>query len=78
MTATLATSGITVQATFSLEDDEDDPVDDAVDDALTVSADFFSDLSDFSVEEPLPESLVLDSVAFAGVAEELPLRLSVR
>jgi hypothetical protein len=69
---------MTIQATFSLEDD--DPADDAVDEVLTVSVDFFSAFSVFvfSVEEPLLESLVLDSVAFAGVAEELPLRLSVR
>jgi hypothetical protein len=40
----------------------------------------------FSAEEPLlelelesaPESLVLDSLALAGVVEELPFRLSVR
>jgi hypothetical protein len=72
----LATSGITVQATFSLEDDEDDPVDEA----LTVSLDFFSVLSALLAEsvEVDDESPRLDSLGFAGVAEELPFLLSVR
>jgi hypothetical protein len=67
---------MTVQATFSLEDDEDDPVDEA----LTVSLDFFSDLSALLAEsvEAGESPLPLDSLALAGVAEELPFLLSVR
>jgi hypothetical protein len=72
------------QATFSLEDDEDDPDDDV----LTVSPDFFSD-SDFPDAVPLEEGLVEEdslvlvaeppfSLALAAVAAAVLLRLSVR
>jgi hypothetical protein len=81
----LAKSGMVVQATFSLEDDEDDPDDDV----LTVSPDFFSDFSDFSDAVPLEEGLVEEdslvlvaeppfSLALAAVAAAELLRLSVR
>jgi hypothetical protein len=74
--AALATSGITVQATFSLDDDEDDPVDDV----LAVSLDFLSALSVLPAEsvEVDDESPLLDSLALAAVADELPFLLSVR
>ena len=74
----LATSAIVVQATFSLDDEEDE-----LDAALTVSPDFFS--AGLSAEElPFePDSLVLvelpSSLDLAAVAAaEEPLRLSVR
>jgi hypothetical protein len=65
---------MTDQATFSLDDDEDD---DPEDEALTVSVDFFSAEEpslELEAESPVP----FDSLAFAGVAGALPLRLSVR
>jgi hypothetical protein len=70
----LATSAIVVQATFSLDDEEDE-----LDEALTVSPDFFS--TGLSAEElPFePASLVLDELPFSlALAAEEPLRLSVR
>jgi hypothetical protein len=72
---------MTVQATFSLEDEDDE--DEAADEALTLSLDFLSAfsalpaLSALSVEAD-PESLVPDSLALTAVADELPSRLSVR
>jgi len=88
----LAKSGMVVQATFSLEDDEDDLDDD---DALTVSLDFFSDFSDFSDAVPLEEALLEEALPEEGslaagveppfslalaaeAAEAAALRLSVR
>jgi hypothetical protein len=63
------------QATFSLDDDADD---DPEDEELTVSVDFFSAAEPLLELELALESLVLDSLALAGVVEELPFRLSVR
>jgi hypothetical protein len=65
---------MTDQATFSLDDDEDDDPDD---EALTVSVDFFS-AEEPSLELEVESLVPFDSLAFAGVADELPLRLSVR
>jgi hypothetical protein len=73
-----ATSAIVVQATFSLDDEDDE-----LDEVLTVSPDFFS--AGLSPEEPPfePESPLLAdetpfSLALAAGAAAAPLRLSVR